>query len=257
MRRIFFCHIPKTAGMSFMSALSSLYDTEDVSASRLLTHLQAESHTIKDKLLIGGHFGVKDVGEELLKDYYKVTFVRDPVERILSLYYYWNSHAGRYGLTRDEDPNYDGVQLAIQGNLKEFLSTNHPRIIEEISNTQCRYIIGSPKEKLINMSDQEIFEAAKSSLERHFSFVGLVEKYEAGIRRLGKDIPAFKELQIETINKNPRPSSDTVDQALIHKIRNINQADIMLHEYISEKYAQNPISEKLARLKNSVIQLAQ
>ncbi|MDH4366084.1 MAG: hypothetical protein OEY70_18550, partial [Acidimicrobiia bacterium] len=139
-----FIHVPKTAGTSMAALLARHYDDRMVSRSRLVFDLGADPDEARYRLW-HGHYGVGDIAPFLPPGTRFVTSLRDPVHRVVSLYHYWrNVDLAFYHHTRETDPNYDGVMLAVgcQG-LDEFLATDDPSILREISDAQTRYLVGS------------------------------------------------------------------------------------------------------------------
>lgn len=234
--KIFFCHIPKTAGTSFVQSLSTIFDEKYISKSKLLTDIAILKEDYQNLRLISGHFGIDDIGRDKLAGHKKVTFLRDPVSRVISLYYFWNSHKDKYSGTPETDPNYKAVTLAISCNLEEFLNTNDPEIIAEISNTQCRYIAGSARFGLVRFGDRLLLHEAIRAVEQDFDFVGIVEKYERSLVRFNKKFFGDKKVLTSLhSNTNHHPKRKTHSKAVIEKIVRMNAADIALYSYIKNK----------------------
>ena len=93
-------HIPKTAGTSFRNILKAVYSKEqvvriDISLPSEKTSFPSTSHPPPKHLprgcrVIHGHFRYRDLAEfyKLNSDIPIITWVRDPVERVISNYYY-------------------------------------------------------------------------------------------------------------------------------------------------------------------------
>lgn len=95
--RALFIHIQKTAG-------STLVDE----AKRQFLEPQVSSHgdylggEVSDKHFMSGHFGIA-YAEPFLKDRYSFTFLRDPVDRIISL----------YNFAKDRDPGQNALYALV------------------------------------------------------------------------------------------------------------------------------------------------
>ncbi|NNE96337.1 MAG: sulfotransferase family 2 domain-containing protein [Acidimicrobiales bacterium] len=158
--KVCFLHIPKTAGTSVCKALESFYAPEQVSPARLLTDLK---HPQSGFSLWHGHFGLRDIQGHVPEDVTYLATLRDPVQRVLSLYSYWrNVDLNYYTHTADTDPNYHGVMLAQEATLDEFLQTSDRTILSEISNAACRYLAGG-----IRDASALDWSAALASVEAH------------------------------------------------------------------------------------------
>lgn len=175
-----FIHVPKTAGTSMATVLSRFFPPEHVSRARLLYDLTTDPDE-EHRRLWHGHFGLGDALQFVPESTRFVTTLRDPVRRVLSLYHYWHSVDLRwYKGTSATDPNYEGVMLAIQSSdIGEFLATDNPSILREISDTQTRYLCGSlydegqvSAEKAIReVVDRRILVARQAHFEADVTFI--------------------------------------------------------------------------------------
>lgn len=144
MLRLFFCfvHIPKCGGLTFDDILarnlghgylrlsSQLY--EGAVATRNLALFIAES---ADRVGIGGHrvsLGLPDVEDVDLK---AISFVRDPIERIRSEFFYVRQLPGEVG------QNHVIRSLDYPSYLEYFLT--HSEALEKIGSYQTRRLFGN------------------------------------------------------------------------------------------------------------------
>lgn len=119
-----FMHIQKTAGSSVVHLARAYYGNENVSSHG--DHLEGfTDFPLKDKFFsherilvefghlpfISGHFGY-DFAKPFMQQRYSFTFLRDPIERILSFYYFCKS--------RDPE-EYSIYKLVQELTLEEFL----------------------------------------------------------------------------------------------------------------------------------------
>lgn len=93
--KLIFVHVPKTAGMTFNNILQQLYKDKFI---RLEEDEYLCGRDIKPKIvyynsydLISGHFNVDKYDHAD-----RITFVRDPVERVISHYYYIKKQNSKY-----------------------------------------------------------------------------------------------------------------------------------------------------------------
>jgi hypothetical protein len=119
--RIALVHVPKTGGNSLLRALSRIYPPEETARTRrrgdTLENLQG-------KRFIMGHFGynfAKTIDAKL------VTVLRDPEERIVSVYYHWRR------IPAESGPH---ARLAKQLTLDEFLSSQVAGIVTTIRDSR-------------------------------------------------------------------------------------------------------------------------
>lgn len=135
--RLVLLHIPKCAGTAIHGALRVRFDPTAI--------LEARNHSfasLSDKDLLGyryisGHLNWHEVmrvpGPKQV-----VTALRDPVERILSLYYFWKAHPAQLV----EGRNLEGPRLARAMSLPRFLASEEAIVRQHIDNTMVRRLIG-------------------------------------------------------------------------------------------------------------------
>ncbi|ACB53904.1 unknown [Crocosphaera subtropica ATCC 51142] len=220
---VIFLHIHKTGGRTLEDILKKQYDPQKIlstdnlkwrqSHETLSQYSPAELENIK---LIKGHmyFGIHNI---LLQPFTYITILRDPIERVLSLYCY----------IRDEPKNPQHKELIEKGmNLEQFLCSG---IAKTAENGQTRILSGIQAEN--KPCSDEMFKLAKENLSKYFSVVGLTEQFDETLillkRLLGYNIPIYS-----TKNKNKRRLSiDDISAKERKMIEQYNSFDLQLYEY--------------------------
>ncbi|MCH7920168.1 MAG: sulfotransferase family 2 domain-containing protein, partial [Planctomycetes bacterium] len=82
--RVLFLHIQKTAGSSIVELARDHYDKSVISHGDFGGH---KPEDFQDVAFVSGHFGY-EFARPLMSDRYSFTFLRDPVDRVLSFYYF-------------------------------------------------------------------------------------------------------------------------------------------------------------------------
>lgn len=219
-------HIPKTGGNTFRAHLKEVFGDDicfvytsqwrfvDVYTPtpmvRFYRGLRALRSKFRDRSqlrptdrCIHGHFRAESY-MDLFPDGLAMTWVRDPVERLLSQYYYWKRRPFR---------EHSICNLLIRNNLSplEFAE------IEVMRNLQCRYF--------------------NTKALQDFGFVGITEQFDAcldGFYRL----VGVQTKRSEARNKNPNKSTNTryeIDPAVRARIAALNSRDCKLYDEAVEQ----------------------
>jgi hypothetical protein len=230
-RNLIFLHIPKAAGTTLHSILASrypagshlsIYDPEQ--AARMIPHWPlARREQIR---LLEGHvaFGLHEclVGETTY-----ITLLRDPIERIISHYYYVRRMPGHYLHDRVVGDNMSLAEYAGSG------------LSDELDNGQVRLIAGvvSAETVPVGACDTRLLEIAKRNIEGHFALAGLTERFDASLAlmaiQLGWDrIPTYSNLNVSE-NKPPK---DRIDASARSAIGKANALDCSLYEWAERRF---------------------
>lgn len=203
-------HIPKTAGTSFYHTLKSEYSGSKVvrvdidTAERIkINRIDIDDAYISPRpSVVHGHF-LKDQILELSKLKHEVpiiTWLRDPVERVISNYFYLSK------ILKDEvQEERKGLRILskMQKTLLEYAA------LERNRNRQTKFLEG------IEISD--------------LAFIGFTERYEDDVQELGN---ILKWSNTVSVNHNATGSmyKTRVDEDIRREIARLNSADIDLYE---------------------------
>jgi hypothetical protein len=224
-KKIIFLHLPKCGGTTFHSILERMYLKEEIFDIKVIDDLRLNKEDFislppkeKDKLkLLKGHmeFGLHKYFSE---DSKYITFLRDPIERIISYYFFVKRHPNhrlyKLNLLNDEMSFYDFVTKIKEG---------------DIHNGQIRLISG------INDKNEFMLEKALENIDKHFSFVGTLEKFDESLiilQRMYNWSTPYYEISNKT---EGRPKISDIDNKTIEAIKALNAEDIYLHKKISEE----------------------
>ena len=209
-------HLPKTAGSSFQGALESYFGKRlsldyasrpinqssfERKASSLTAALQlARRHDHVDAGCIHGHF--LPIKYRWLKTAPRKKFVvwlRDPIERLASHYYYWTS-----------DYNPDTAGLLRRQVVEQSWDIERFCFSSEMRNIYTQWVWGFPM--------------------RRFDFVGITENYASDLNYFAKTI-LKSELPVTATNVNPlRPAERYIDDSgLRSRLEKFHQKDMRLY----------------------------
>jgi len=157
-----------------------------------------------------------------------VTFLRDPVERVLSVYYHHK--------TKPQEPlyklfNQKGFDILdfLESPPAAINSTIHPA-----DNRMTRAICG--RDIAPWKVCQEDLELAIYNLHHHFDHVLLTEYFNEGIRILSRH---YKWRYAKVIKANAtkiKPNRSDIPNDTIRKITLFNKWDVALYEYVKNNY---------------------
>jgi len=251
--KIIFLHIPKTAGTSLRQIIEKEYPGKACIRlyhptpyqPNVIKQIQAQLPTAQT---LFGHvsFGIHDVlGIE--GDY--IAFLRNPIDRVLSLY---NHNARQPGMH-----HYTTIQKGMS--LLDWLQSE---ITVETNNHITRIIAGYGQPDMLD--DNSILEQAIKNLEQNFCFVGLMEKFAESVNRLGNqlgwkhsyNIPDLKvhtpfqkivarlrnqlgwkvSYTIPYLNVGSTQSIHQMDAKTQAALEKYNRLDILLYQFVGEKF---------------------
>lgn len=234
-----FLHIPKTAGSSLERILGRQYrgaiytldewrpDKEGSGLSVEKSIAQFHALPLEEKgrikILKGHfHFGLAPM-LPLNANYF--TLLRDPVERVVSTYYFVLRNSSNYLHKTVSSANMS---------LKDFIEGD---LTPEIRNDQTRRIAGVTGVSPINGdfgSGQEMLAAAKRNIEKYFVVVGLTERFDETVLLLkqifGWVTPFYNSVNVGT----NRPEAITDEITAI--IRDKNALDMELYRFAQERF---------------------
>jgi hypothetical protein len=237
LKPVVFLHLQKTAGTTIVNLAKHFYGKDNVIGHNGF-YLNSNCCRIEnDKLFqpefmqnqignipfISGHFGY-GFAKHFMANRYSFTFLRDPIERILSLYFY----------CKIRDPSqYKHYELAQRLSLDEFLQLGFtdPEFKGRLWNHQvCQLAAGWGDPTFGTHKDDELLDLALQHLDE-FSFVGFTETFDKDrdiiLKNIGISIPVSKLKS----NDNPgRPRFDSLPQSSKDLLFELTALDRQLYE---------------------------
>jgi hypothetical protein len=227
-----FLHIPKTAGTTLYSLMAAALPpafllNDRASMTQFLQIPQAERDAIQ---FIYGHIP-HGAHRFLTRPARYITFLRDPIDRVVSAYY----HCRRATEHRLHRPIHDGMTII---EFTRYWGNNWQTRQLGAYWLDCEF---SDQEYVDRLTSYPLtprnLQNAKEIVDRCF-FVGLYERFCADLRdlfgRMGLPSPATIP---QLLKFDDRPSVDELSPELIATIAAHNRFDIELHEYARERGA--------------------
>lgn len=214
-----FLHIPKTGGTSLHRALRFVYvghkiytSPPDVRNPEVIAEKIKEERHVR---LLRGHvdFGLHEYVPEFCRYF---TMLRDPVKRVVSLFYDVKHWRG--------DAEVASMQLG------EYIDSHHPSYVR---NDQVKRLAGDGEAR----SDEELLASAKTNLEQHITAFGLTECYDESLLVLRRLLGWGRyPLYIRGKTNKHRPPLSSIDTGILNAIRSQNQLDLLLYEFARDRF---------------------
>lgn len=225
-KKILFLHIPKTGGTAIRDSLKMQFKESEVQSIYKLKHFKEEvrNFAANKKKLAVGHFGWQKEMSELFEDAFKITFLRHPVQRVISHYWHFQRSA------------HKGDQYLKAMNFEGFLETRFAQ------NWQTQKLGGGFYDE--SMSDEDSFKEALINVSERFQFVGITERMQESVtilnNELSMDIP-----KVATRNVNPNKVREgQMVEDFTESILAKNKYDMKLYDIALERLQKALISNQ-------------
>ncbi|MFC2046006.1 sulfotransferase family 2 domain-containing protein [Chloroflexota bacterium] len=225
---IIFLHMPKCGGTTVHRILERQYPSDVIfttdgarpseSTRQFAAMPQASRYDFR---LIRGHmpFGVHRFARPPVT---YCTILRDPVERMISLYHYVLREPSHH-LHHD----VSGSRMAFD----DFVSSN---LSEALSNAMTTKLTVDPFARVpVTGSPNESLERAKTVLNEHFTVVGLVERFDETLILMSKSFGWKRPYYARMNVTRNRPAGSEVSPNALAIIRERNTLDLALYEYVA------------------------
>jgi len=230
---LIFVHIPKAAGSTLNHILESQYALGESYATCStprhpegdLNRFEALSEAQLARIrLLNGHMGY-GLHRYLPRPAVYVTFLREPVERVISHY--------SFERTLPASPVYAYLQNG-EMNLKEYV--RYYAEAAEMDNLQTRMIAGNWHKRGFGPCTPEMLEQARRNLKEEFAVVGLAEQFDASYLLL-KRYFGWRSVPFRWRNKTrKRLQRDQLSAAELEYIRQHNRFDLELYTYAQQLF---------------------
>ncbi len=233
-RPIIFLHIPKTAGTTIRHLLSLGFGRDEVLDLDLTRPREVElwqtlsGETLRRYRLIAGHFRYDFIVAKVPQGRI-FTFLRDPIERCLSLFPFLKERAAR-GMLATPERN----ELMRGISFEEFVFSDHELVQQQRDNPHIRFLGGLPCPP--ERSPEEMLALAKQRLAA-MDFFGIVEQMPESISMLCAFLGLRPHSEIFSINRGRRRRiREEVDAKLLNRLEETNRYDMELYEYAQDLF---------------------
>lgn len=242
--KYFFLHIPKSAGTSLFKIFSDALGNENVKLVENINKGTKQVELLDKYKLVGGHFTYPDYLEVISKERYSITFLRNPVDRFLSQYFYYKNTVGE----SKQQSVINAQKLDLESYIEYYKSKQR---YGEIFNRQLWYLAGYQNPSL---TDNELLEIAKENLAK-IDFVGIYEEFAESIDLMCFDCkwPLVDSIPMVNVTNKKSTYAD-IDLSILEKIKELNSLDIKLYEYAVSlfKNKRREILQKAVKMNNEI-----
>ena len=220
--RYLFIHVPKTAGTSVITVLRTLFGVQEVMEAADSNFDNLDLEALAGYRVLAGHFKWDQVTH--FPDRRLFTFLREPIDLVVSKYYYMRNMA---------DPIQPTTELCKRRSLEEILWDDGVETTQ-FRNATVRQLAGvGPGVRHLG---HEAFNRAVSMLHR-CDFVGISEDFEESLDVMSYTFawPLVEVVPRDNVTQG-RPPLAEVDRSLIERIRVLNELDLHLYQHARELF---------------------
>jgi hypothetical protein len=222
-----FLHIQKTAGTSIVQIAKEHYG---LNMSNHGDHVGKSYNEFLNTKFVSGHFGF-DFAKHLMKDRYSFTFLRNPEDRVISMYYFLR------GQKKNIFPMY---KVAKELSLEQFLRAglSDPMVKKRLWNNQVWQLAlgwaNLENKSIEGFEPSTLLAMAKENLN-DFNHVGFTETFEKDrdIILRGLRLPIPNEVVITNVSKKPK---EKLSDDIISIISDLTELDRRLYDYAKSKF---------------------
>ena len=227
MRKIFFDHIYKCGGTSIIKILKTQFSDSEI---LLLDFKGAASVAMKlhtDYRIIAGHFWFLPK-EELPVDHFSITLLRNPIDRIISHYFYIKNNA-----YSSSAPGFSAIKT---NDFHDYIFSQDPSILSIIKNYQTCHYLQLEWNGTDQLDEVKQLELAKKAL-LNYNLVGVFHQFSEFVDILCYECgwPPAKEIPRENVTSK-RPKLSEVDPKIIQRLEELNQLDLALYDYATQLF---------------------
>ena len=222
-RKIFFLHIPKTAGTSLRETVQRAYPGKRcvLIYSQEAAYLRSIQKDVQRAEAVYGHFSF-GFNEVFGVEARYVTVLRDPIARVVSFFRHETQH--------DDNEYYQ--QIADGMTLIDLLRSEQ---CFQVNNHMVRIISGH--DDIAITHDARLLRQAEANLESHFDAVGITEEMDKSVELIGERLGwPRRRSTVQRLNVGLEDKPFVLDDATRAEIIRFNTLDIELYRGVAQRF---------------------
>ncbi len=227
---LLFIHVPKTAGTTIDSVLHRQYLTEEIYTVRKDIQGSYNAYIEMDPVerarfrVMKGHIPY-GVHEYVTGPFAYFTFLRDPIERTISHYYFLRRETN-HPLADKLKGNWPSLEKCLELEMDDMMFNAHTRLLSGVWY--------DPKP---GKCTTEHLEMAKENLQRRFSVIGLTERFDESLILLKRAF-GWGDIRYSSWNvTQERPTKDDLPANTRAVVESANLLDKELYAYGQELFS--------------------
>ncbi|QBQ53547.1 sulfotransferase family 2 domain-containing protein [Nitrosococcus wardiae] len=242
LQRLCYIHIPKTAGTAVTDVLQNIYPADKIfNATFMHEYTSVDPSVFHYYLLYKGHIHYSFAIETLPKDTQYITVLRDPVERVISLYFFIRNLPDDVLLDENLlEQQKAGIRLAKEKGIIEYLQASSlPGVMASTRNHQLKVLVDKKSFSQIRRNPEYVVDVAWSNIKNYFCY-GIQEFLPFFIDELSTKLGSSK-VTLRKVNQNTEKEQqikllqDSDLQHVKEVIEEYNQAEIMFYNRVKEE----------------------
>lgn len=229
---IIFTHVPRSAGTTLITILEQQYGSDQ----QFYFYVREKFGTTNDAMqefiqlpkekrsrlkVLQGHmsYGL----HEYYDRYTYIALLREPVERVVSYYYYIIKQPAHY---------LHNIVLGNRMRLEEFIRSGLSTEFDNLLTRQISGVQGVPYGKCT----EKMLETAKLNLVRQYAVAGLTERFDETIILMKQHFGWRYPLYIKRGVQKNKPVRENLPEATIKLIEQTNALDLELYRFAKKKF---------------------
>ncbi len=227
-RPLAFVHINKTAGTSFTEYLRAHFLEQEAIAPPFFGSFEGIGVDDRACELYWGHFPYAQFVEHR-PDALFITFLRDPVQRVVSQYRSLHNPANVGGGWEKVLPAAarSALEFAQRSNFEEFVLSDEPFIVGHLRDLQTRFLTSH-----LAYDHPEFLSSAMQNLEHKILFFGITECFANSISLFRYQLGSHVEYHADRHQRNvSKPYDVEITDRAFERVEQLVQNDVQLYQH--------------------------